>query len=415
MTGAAADAVVADYLALGLRMGRLVEGYVDCWFGDRALAERVAAEPAPDPAELAGQARDLLRRLGDADLDAERRRFLAAQLTAVECAARRAAGEQIGFLAEVETYFDVEVRLGDPDRYAAAHDAIDALLPGTGPLMDKVEAFYARNVVPPERLGHAVRAVADALRARARPMLGLPEAERVDIEVVRDRPWNAFNRYHGGFRSTVTLNETAGRTIAVLPLMATHEAYPGHHTEHCLKEAGLVLDRGWDEHRIALVNTPQCLVAEGTAEHAAAALLGPGWGRWTTEVLAGEGVPVEGDLVERMVGLVNELMPARQDAAILLHDRGASIDDAVEHLHRWLLLPRDRAEQIATFLTDPLWRAYSVTYIEGARLVGGWLAARPAGEPLVARYRTLLAEQLLPAQLRDGTVPAGAPPVPAAR
>ncbi|PZG24374.1 DUF885 domain-containing protein [Micromonospora craterilacus] len=406
--------VVTDYLALGLRMGRLVDGYVDCWFGDPALADRVAAEPAPEPAVLAAQAGDLLARLPDADLDAGRRRFLVAQVTAVECAARRAAGEPLGFLDEVRTYFDVEVGLGDPERYAAVHAAIGELLPGSGPLMDRVEAFYARNVVPPQRLAGAVRAVADALRDRARPLLGLPEAERVDIEVVRDRPWNAFNRYHGGFRSTVTLNETAGRTIAVLPLMATHEAYPGHHVEHCLKEAGLVRARGQDEHRIALVNTPQCLVAEGTAEHGAAALLGPGWGRWTSAVLADEGVTVEGELVEQLVGLVNQLMPARQDAAILLHDRGASVDDAVAYLHRWLLLPRDRAEQIATFLTDPLWRAYSTTYIEGARLVGSWLAVRPPSEPLLKRYRTLLTEQVLPGQLRDGTVPAPADPVRAA-
>ncbi|MGC5053281.1 DUF885 domain-containing protein [Micromonospora sp. DT48] len=399
-----AEQVVADYLTLGLRMGRLVDGYVDCWFGDPALAARVAAEPAGDPATLARQAGELLARLPDADLHADRRRFLTAQVRAVRCAARRAAGEPIGFLDEVRTYFDVEIGLGDPQRYAAVHDAIGALLPGSGPLMRRVEEFYARNVVPPHRLGPAVRAVADALRQRARPLLGLPAAEQVEIEVVRDRPWNAFNRYHGGFRSTVTLNETAGRTIAVLPLMATHEAYPGHHVEHCLKEAGLVRQRGWDEHRIALVNTPQCLVAEGTAEHGATALIGPGWGRWTSELLADQGVTVDGELVEQLVALVNQLMPARQDAAILLHDRGVPPDDVVAYLHRWLLLPRDRAEQIVTFLVDPLWRAYSTTYVEGARLVGSWLAARPAELPLLERYRTLLVEQALPGQLHDDVV-----------
>ncbi|WP_018790074.1 hypothetical protein [Salinispora arenicola] len=406
-----AEEVVADYLTLGLRMDRLIDGYVDCWFGDPALAARVAAEPVHDPATLARQASELLDRLPGADLHTDRRRFLTAQVRAVHCAARRAAGEPIGFLDEVRTYFDVEIGLGDPERYAAVHEAIGALLPGSGTLMERVEEFYARNVVPPDRLGPAVRAVTDALRERARPLLGLPTAERVEIEVVRDRPWNAFNRYHGGFRSTVTLNETAGRTIAVLPLMSTHEAYPGHHVEHCLKEAGLVQQRGWDEHRIALVNTPQCLMAEGTAEHGAPALLGPGWGRWTSELLADQGVTVEGELVEQLVALVNQLMPARQDAAILLHDRGMPTDDVVAYLHQWLLLPWDRAEQIVTFLVDPLWRAYSTTYVEGARLVGSWLAARPTEVPLIKRYRTLLTEQALPGQLHDDIIAEAADPV----
>lgn len=399
-----AEDVVTDYLTLGLRMGRLVDGYVDCWFGDPALSARVDSEPVCDPATLTTQANELLTRLSDADLHPDRRRFLTAQVRAVRCAAQRAAGEPIGFLDEVRTYFDTEIGLGDPDRYAEVHDAIGALLPGSGTLMERVEEFYARNVVPPHRLGSAMRTVTEALRARAQPLLGLPAEERVEIEVVRDRPWNAFNRYHGGFRSTVTLNETAGRTIGVLPLMATHEAYPGHHAEHCLKEAGLVQERGWDEHRIALVNTPQCLMAEGTAEHGVAALVGPGWGRWTGDLLADQGLAVEGELIEQLVTLINQLMPARQDAAILLHDRGAPPDDVVAYLHRWLLLPQDRAEQIVTFLADPLWRAYSTTYVEGALLVGSWLAARPAEVPLIERYRTLLTEQLMPGQLHDDIV-----------
>jgi len=75
--------------------------------------------------------------------------------------------------------------------------------------------------------------------------------------------------------------------------------------------------------------------------------------------------------------------------------------DVVGYLQRWLLLSRDRAEQIVRFLTDPLWRAYSVTYVEGRRLVAAWLAARPEGQPVAERYRTLLKEPLLPSMLRD--------------
>jgi hypothetical protein len=52
------------------------------------------------------------------------------------------------------------------------------------------------------------------------------------------------------------------------------------------------------------------------------------------------------------------------------------------------------------FLTDPLWRAYTVTYIEGARLVSDWLAARPSGVSVGERYGTLLREPMLPATMR---------------
>jgi hypothetical protein len=394
------DEVVRDYLKLGLRLGRAIDGFVDCWFGDPAIAAEVAAEPKPSPAELVAQAVTARTALAGSGLSAPRQRFLAAQLRALECSARRLAGEPMPFLTEVEEYFEVGVELGDPERYAELHDTIGGLLPGRGDLAARVDAFYERNAIPPDKLLPGIRAVSERLRELARPAFSLPDGERVDYAVVEDAPWNAYNRYLGGFRSSVSLNAGAGRTIAALPLLATHESYAGHHTERCLKEAGLVRARGEAEHTLALVNTPQCLMAEGTAELAVAAVLGDGWGRWTEELLAEElGLRIEGELVERMLGLVRELLPARQDAAILAHDRGAGPDEVTEYLRRWLLLPRDRAEHMTTFLTDPLWRAYSVTYVEGHRLVAAWLDARPAGQPVADRYRVLLEEQLVPSDL----------------
>jgi hypothetical protein len=395
------DEVVCEYLRLALRMGKLVEGFVDCWFGDPTLAREVDAEPPPLPLDIAARAAGLRSALGDTGIARPRQRFLAAQLTGLECSARRLAGIRVPFQDEVHAYFDVDIGLGDPDRYAQVHAAISELLPGSGSRRARVEAFYERNLIPPDRFQRAIQAVSDELRVKVRPVLGLPDRERVEYEIVRDEPWNAFNRYLGDFRSAVALNVRAGRTIAAVPLIVTHESYPGHHTERCRKEAGLVNGRGHTEHAIALVNTPQCLVAEGTAEHGATALLGDGWGGWTAELLAEHDVYSDGELVERMVNLVRQLMPARQDAAILLHDRGADADEVVRYLERWLLLPADRAEHMVRFLLDPVWRAYSVTYVEGARLVGEWLAARPPEQPIIDRYRVLLDEPLLPSMLEE--------------
>lgn len=393
------EPIVRDYLLLGLRLGRHVDGFVDCWFGDPGLSRQVAAEPLTDPRELAGHAARLRSELDGSDLARSRRRFLGAQLTALELGATRLAGAAVPFLAEVEAYFETRIGLGDPDHYAAVHEEIGALLPGNGDLRGRVEAFYERNTIPPGKLQRAVQAVSDELRARARPLFDLPEHERVEYEVVTDQPWNAFNHYLGGFRSSIALNAEAGRSIAALPLIATHEAYPGHHTEHCRKEAGLVDALGHGEQCISLVNTPQCLIAEGTAELAVTALLGDGWGPWTARILADQGVYIDGEQVERMLNLIRRLMPARQDAAIMLHDQAADPGDVADHLERWLLLPADRARQMVRFMTDPLWRAYSTTYVEGARLVADWLAARPAGVPIAKRYRQLLDEPLTPADL----------------
>ncbi|MEV6561687.1 DUF885 domain-containing protein [Nocardia sp. NPDC051756] len=394
------EPVVREYLLLGLRLGKLIDGFVDCWFGDPRLSAQVDAEPPADPDELVRQAARLRAELPDSGLPDSRQRYLSAQLTALECAGNRLSGKDIPFLDEIRQYFDVDIALGDPGHYADAHEAIAELLPGSGGLNERLDAYYERNRIPPARLQQAVQAVSDELRVLTRQLFGLPAGERVEYEVVHGKPWNAFNRYLGGFRSKVALNDEAGRAIAALPILVTHESYPGHHTDHCLKEAGLVREHGHTEQLISLVNTPQCLISEGTAELAHVAVLGRGWGEWTANILAAERISGDGELVERVRTLVQRLLPARQDAAIMLHDRGADVDDVTDYLERWLLLPRDRAEHMVSFLTDPLWRAYTVTYIEGARLVGAWMDAGPANQPVAERYRSLLRKPLLPSDLQ---------------
>ena len=171
--------------------------------------------------------------------------------------------------------------------------------------------------------------------------------------------------------------------------------YPGHHTERCRKEAGLVA-RGWDEHRIVLVNTPQSLVAEGAAELGLAAVVGPGWGRWAADVLAEHGLRFDGDLAEHVDAATAVLGAARQDAALLLHGSRATESNVIGHLRRWLLLDEAIGRgQSYGGCRHPLWRAYSTTYVEGAALLRRWWER---GDP-AERLRQVLDEPLTPSAL----------------
>ena len=94
------------------------------------------------------------------------------------------------------------------------------------------------------------------------------------------------------------------------------------------------------------------------------------------------------------------LADVRQDAALMLHDEHRDVDEVVEFLKRWLLVSDVRARQTLRFLSSPLWRAYTSTYIEGYRLLRGWLDDRPEGVTLIQRFGRLLDEPLIPSTLR---------------
>jgi hypothetical protein len=400
--GMDSSTVIREYLLLGLRFDRVEEGYVDSFTGDPALRAVVGSEPPPDPADLARQAHRLLAELPGADgLDPQRADYLAAHLRALACAGRKFAGEDVGFVDEVHDYFDVDIAKGDPEKYREAHRKLDDALGGSGPLADRMQAYRSGEEIPPERLEECIHAFSSALRDRVRADFPLPDSETIDYEIVTDKPWSGFNYYEGDYRSTVAVNADLKQQMSGLPRLVAHESYPGHHTEHCRKEAGLVERDGQTEQTIFLVNTPQCLMAEGLADLALYAAIGPEWGSWATEIYADLGLRFDGERAVAVSQASAELADVRQDAALMLHDEHRDVDDVVAFLQRWQLTSDSRARQSLRFLSSPLWRAYTSTYVEGYRLLRGWLDARPADVTLTERFGRLLDEPLVPSALRS--------------
>ena len=398
-----ANTLIRDYLRLGLRFDRIEDGYVDSFTGDPELRRTVESEPTPDPADLAREAQRLLAAAPQVDgLDEQRADYLAAHLKALACAGRKFAGEDVGFVEEVREYFDVDIVKGDPEHYREAHRELDEALGGTGPLAERMQTYRAGEEIPPDRLEECIHAFSSALRDRVRAEYPLPDAETIRYEVVTDKPWSGFNYYEGNYRSTVAVNADLKQQMANLPRLVAHESYPGHHTEHCRKESGLVAGLNQAEQTIFLVNTPQCLMAEGLADLALYAAIGPDWGGWASEIYADLGLRFDGQRAQAISEASGALADVRQDAALMLHDEHRDVDEVVEFLQRWLLVSGDRARQALRFLSSPLWRAYTSTYVEGYRLLRGWLEARPAEVTLTQRFGRLLDEPLIPSSLRVG-------------
>ncbi|MFB7722553.1 DUF885 domain-containing protein [Nocardia sp. NPDC056100] len=395
----AAHPLVTEYLRLGLAFDRLEEGFVDAYTGDPALRRASENAPKPEPRALAHKAAALLKDLPDAGLAPERTEFLDAHLRALECSARKFAGDDISFIDEVRAYFDVDIAPGDEDDYREAHRQLDEVLPGEGSLFDRITAHRRGDEIPPERLRECVDAFSSALRELVRERYPLPDHERVEYEVVGDKPWSGFNYYLGNYQSRVAINSDLKQHLSQLPHLIAHESYPGHHTEHCRKEAGLV-GAGQDEQTLFVVNTPQCLMAEGLADLALKSIVGPGWGRWAQEIYADLGLRFDGERAERISTASAKLLGVRQDAALLLHDRHRGEDEVAEFLQRWSLVTPERARQSLRFLSSPLWRAYISTYVEGYRLLGGWLDQAPDAADRSERFRRLLDEPLTPGAIR---------------
>lgn len=385
--------MIERYLLLGLRLGRHVDGYVDAYYGPERLSEQADAEDPVPPAELAAEAATLRAEAASIE-DPARRRWLDAQLLGAETAARRLAGEEIDYVDEVERCFGIRPERTPEERFEAAHEQLDAALPGGGELSDRYQAWLETQVVPAELVRPAIDVLRTELRERTRTLVDLPEGEDVESELVSNEPWGGFNYYLGRLRSRSVLNTDLPTRSYILAEIVAHEMYPGHHTEHACKEALLVDALGYLEETLLLVPTPQSLVSEGIATNALELVLEDDPDEWSAARLRPLGIPYDAETARAARKAFAELGFVSANNALQIHHDGVPLDQARAYFRRWALANDERAAKHVEFVTDPTWRSYVFNYSSGEQLVRDWVAGDRA------RFRRLLTEQLTPADLR---------------
>jgi hypothetical protein len=228
---------------------------------------------------------------------------------------------------------------------------------------------------------------------RTRRILPLPDGEEVEIALVRDRPWTAFNWYLGRGRSRIEFNtDLPFRSFMAADIMA-HEGYPGHHTEWVLRETRQYRERGEGEWASAILG-PQSVIAEGIASCARSVIFdGDEDLRW----LSGDVLPALGQQLDpEQAGAVRRaadiLEGASDNAAFLLHEDHLPVEEVKAYLMHWRLSTAEEAEKRLQFLLSPLWRVYTFTYTYGERL----LAPLLAGPHRLRTFERILTEPVYP-------------------
>jgi hypothetical protein len=375
------------YVLLGLRLGRHAEGLVDAYYGPPELKAQVDAEPLAEPADLVAQGDSLIAELEDV--------WLRDQALGLRTCAGKLAGEEISYSDEVERCYGVRPERPGTESYAAAHERLNELLPGSGPLNERYQAWRREVTVPAELVVPLVQDAVAELRDATARLVELPEGEQLVVEGVHDEPWWAFNYYLGDLRSRAVINLDVPTTYRECVHLAGHEVYPGHHTEHALKEQLLVRGQGKIEEAIQLVPTPSALVDEGIAETGPDLLMDDELRARLVAAARRHGLDYNADLAEAIAEARRALRRVTLDGALMIHEDGASTEDAEAYIRRWALVSPEEAAHSARFVVDPTWRTYAINYSAGRELCDAWVGGEPA------RFVRLLTEQVRVGELLD--------------
>jgi hypothetical protein len=369
------------YLELGLRLGRHVDGLVDSYYGPPEIKERVDAEEKVEAAQLAADGDALLAEVGDG--------WLGDQVQGCTTYAQVLAGESMSYSDEVERCYGVRPAKTPEDVYAAVHAELDELLPGEGTLYERRIAWRERHLVAGDKTVAALHDLLPVLRARTADLLDLPAGESLTLDPVTDEPWWAFNYYLGKLASRVVLNTDVPTTGLDLVHLAGHEVYPGHHTEHSVKEQRLYAEQGRIEEAIQLVPTPQAVLSEGIAEAGIDVILDDAAKEEAHAVLRRHGIElVDPALSDRIAKAFEPMRALGVDAALMIHEEGVPVEEVEAYTVKWNLVTDEQAKHSVRFVTDPTWRAYVITYSAGRDLCRAYIDGDPA------RLRTLLTEHV---------------------
>jgi hypothetical protein len=387
------DPLAEQYVKLSLEIGEKEDGYIDAYYGPPEW--QAAAKVAPRDllalrTEVASLALAVKRiKPGWLVADEQRRRvFLLAQLRAADTRLRMMSGEKLSFEDEAEGLFGVRPVLKPLADYDQVLKEIEALVPGEGPLWQRVDSFNDRFVIPADRLKSVMDAAIAECRERTIDHIALPENEWFTLEFVTGKSWSGYNWYKGNATSLIQVNTDLPVRLSRAVDLGCHEGYPGHHVLNMLLEERLSKGKGWIEFTVYPLFWPQSLIAEGSANYGIE-LAFPGDERRVFEVgtlypLAGLD-PKDADAYLRLLEAQKALAGARFTIASQYLSGQITKDEAIALTQRYGLVSAKRAAQTVAFSEQ--YRSYVINYGLGQDMVRTWVEA--AGPDMGERWKRM--------------------------
>jgi hypothetical protein len=401
--------IAREYVRLVLALGQHDKDYVDAYYGpDDLKKEADSAKLTLDAiaarvTSLQAQVRRVPRPADE--LGRLRQQYLEKQLSAMGARIRMLKGARLSFDEESKALYDAVAPTYPESHFQAVLDRLEKRFPGSGPLVERYDAWRRAFVIPREKLDTVFRTAIGACRERTLAHVKLPATEQFTVEYVTNKSWSGYNWYQGNFRSLIQVNTDLPIYIDRAIDLACHEGYPGHHVYNALLEQHLVRERGWIEFTVYPLFSPQSLIAEGTANFGIEVAF-PGRERITYEQrtlfpLAGLDA-TRADEYYDVMAMVDQLSYAGNEAARRYINGQMDAAAAAAWLERYALMPHDRAVQRVKFFDQ--YRSYVINYNYGKDLVRKYIESR-GGTPdhpdrRWQEFEKLLSSPRLPSGLR---------------
>ncbi|MCF8000624.1 MAG: hypothetical protein K9K76_02020 [Halanaerobiales bacterium] len=236
-----------SFLLLGLRIDSKFKDednqFVDAYIGPENLKQIVKNEKPIDNLKLLQTTQKLITELEEMNIKNHRKEYLNKQLRAMYTVLKVLNNEKLELKHEVKNIFDIKPEWIAEKNFEEGLDLYKKGLPGTNKLDERFNEWYQRNYFEfnsSDAKKDFIIFIINELKKKTKKFIRLPKQENLIIEMVTNKRFGASTRYLGNYRSKIEINNDIPFNFFLLLPLISHELYPGHHTEFCLKEENLI-------------------------------------------------------------------------------------------------------------------------------------------------------------------------------
>ncbi|MFX1455386.1 MAG: hypothetical protein ACFFDB_08420 [Promethearchaeota archaeon] len=392
------DNFAKDYINLGLRINKLINGFVEHYYGPLKSKNLVEAETRKSPKKLLTDCKSLKNKLKDKGFEERRHKFLEKNLDAIHTILRKLNGEKIPYLELVENLFDFKPKLYKDQFFYDLSLKAESVYKGKGDLSSRIREYVKKRKIPSNILRNQfIRAIEIARKQTIKVFPNLmPSSERVEVVEVKDQSWPMYCWYLGNFFSRIEINVDRIHYWTNLLDCACHEVYPGHHMERLVREQLLYRDKGYFESSILLIYTPEIVISEGMALLAERSL----FDRMESSKILLENFcpnPQNEDSIE-LLSVQCEIREGfrkfESNLAYHKYVNNWTNDELIDYSRSFKVIPDEGIKGLLDFISDEIWAPYIPVY-QGERIIIENLGNPPTPE----LFLKLLTEQTLPSDL----------------
>ncbi len=229
------------FLRLVLHIDKHNKGYVDFYIGPKKLRKIVDNEAITSPSKLLTDCKALQKNLFKQGYDKKRERYLEKMLTAMRTSIEILNGVKLPFKEQFLRLYDVALQPANESELDNLKEEFNAAYGGLGSLEKRINDLRIQRTVPEGKVFELFKKALNITRERTKELFVnfLPQKERIVLELVKNNDevkWAYYNWYLGNLCSRIEVNPNYNMYWTGLLAAATHEGYPGHHTEFIVKE-----------------------------------------------------------------------------------------------------------------------------------------------------------------------------------